>query len=215
MSEQVRGLAELFRERGLLEKSAVDTHGLFEWRTLADVFGSFPRRGGSSANPPRIRPGPRRTAAELIYSAESAADSASEIFIPPKKFLSDSASEAIGPTRIFSDFLGLNRSPPRNCSANYITSNDVLYGNLPKLSVKIKSRRLKLAGQCVRHPELLACDLVTWEPEAQRGDAKRGRPKRSYLSTLIKDVGTKTKEELRTLMRDRDLWRRISAIDRT
>ena len=32
---------------------------------------------------------------------------------------------------------------------------------------------------------------------------------------LIRDAGTKTKEELRTLMRDRDLWRRISAIDRT
>ena len=94
-------------------------------------------------------------------------------------------------------------------------SNDILYGNLPKLSDKIKSRRLKLAGHCIRHPELLACDLVTWEPEAQRGEAKRGRPKQSYLSTLIRDVGTKTKEELRTLMRDRDLWRRISAIDRT
>ena len=59
-------------------------------------------------------------------------------------------------------------------------SNDILYGNLPKLSDK---RRLKLAGQCIRHPELLACDLVTWEPEAQRGEAKRGRPKQSYLST--------------------------------
>ena len=74
-------------------------------------------------------------------------------------------------------------------------SNDILYGNLPKLSDKIKSRRLKLGGHCIRHPELLACDLVTWEPEAQRGEAKRGRPnaKQSYLSTLIRDVGTKTK----------------------
>ena len=44
---------------------------------------------------------------------------------------------------------------------------------------------------------------------------KRGRPKQSYLSTLIRDVGTKTKKELRTLMRDRDLWGRIYAIDRT
>ena len=96
-------------------------------------------------------------------------------------------------------------------------SNDILYKNLPKLSDKIKSRRLKFVGHCIRHmhPELLTCDLVTWEPEAQRGEAKRGRPKQSYLTTLIKDVGTKTKDELRTLMRDRDLWRRISAIDRT
>ena len=48
-----------------------------------------------------------------------------------------------------------------------------------------------------------------------RGEAKRGRPKQSYMSTLIRDVGIKTKEELRTLIRDRDLRRRISAIDRT
>ena len=43
-----------FRERGLLEKSAADTHGLFEWRTRADVFQSFPRRKfrQSAADPP-------------------------------------------------------------------------------------------------------------------------------------------------------------------
>ena len=64
-------------------------------------------RGGSSANPPRIRPGPRRTAAELIHSAESAADSASEIFIPPKKFF---VGFRLGGDRTQSDFLGLSRT---------------------------------------------------------------------------------------------------------
>ena len=50
----VRGPAELFRERGFLEKSAADTHGLFEWRMLADVFQSFPPRKfrQSAADPP-------------------------------------------------------------------------------------------------------------------------------------------------------------------
>ena len=38
-------------------------------------------------------------------------------------------------------------------------SNDVIYGKLPKLSDKIRSRRLKLAEHCIRHPELLANDL--------------------------------------------------------
>ena len=32
-----------------------------------------------------------------------------------------------------------------------------------------------------------------------------GRPRQSYLSTLLRDVGINTKEELRTLMRDRDI----------
>ena len=65
------------------------------------------------------------------------------------------------------------------------------------------------------HPELLANDLKTCEPEARRGETRRGRPRQSYLSTLLRDVGINTKEELRTLMRDRDIWRKISAVDRT
>ena len=66
-------------------------------------------------------------------------------------------------------------------------------------------------GHCIRHPELLANDLITWEPEARRGETRRGTPRQSYLSTLLRDVGINTKEELRTLMRDRDIWRKISA----
>ena len=94
-------------------------------------------------------------------------------------------------------------------------SNEVLYGRLPRLSDKIKSRRLKLAGHCVRHPEILANDLVLWEPEVGSGETKRGRPKQSYPSMLLRDVGTISKEELRTLMRDRDVWREVSTVDRT
>ena len=94
-------------------------------------------------------------------------------------------------------------------------SNAVLYGKLAKLSVKIRSRRLKLVGHCIRHPEILANDLVMWEPEVGHGETKRGRPKQSYLNTLLRDVGINSKEELRTLMRDRDIWRGISSVDRT
>ena len=41
----------------------------------------------------------------------------------------------------------------------------------------------------VRHPEILANDLVMWESEAGHGEIKRGRPKQSYLNTLLRDVG--------------------------
>ena len=94
-------------------------------------------------------------------------------------------------------------------------SNDVLYEKLPKLSDKIRSRRLKLAEHFIRLPKLLANDLVTWEPEARRRETKRGRTRQSYLSTLPRDVGINTKEELPTLMWDRDIWRKISAEDQT
>ena len=35
---------------------------------------------------------------------------------------------------------------------------NVLYGTLRKLSEKIRSRILKLAGHCIKHPEFLAND---------------------------------------------------------
>ena len=61
-----------------------------------------------------------------------------------------------------------------------------------------------MAGHCIRHPELLASDLVLWE--AMHGRAQQGRPRQSYLPMLLKEVGTtNSKEELRTPMRDRDI----------
>ena len=68
----------------------------------------------------------------------------------------------------------------------------------------------------MRHPEHLENDLVKWEPEAKRGETKRGSPRQSYLSTFIlRDVWIVTKEELQTLVQDRVIWRKISAVDRT
>ena len=70
-------------------------------RGSALVRGGLPRNKFSPPSPRRI---PRR-----------------KFLFRQKNFLSDSASEAIGSDRTHSDSGGLNRSPPRNCSANYIT----------------------------------------------------------------------------------------------
>ena len=74
-----------------------------------------------------------------------------------------------------------------------------------------------MAGHCIRHPELLASDLVLWEP--MHGRAQQGCQDKAtcQLSMLLKEVGTNSKEELRTLMRDRDpdIWRGLSGVDRT
>ena len=48
-----------------------------------------------------------------------------------------------------------------------------------------------MAGHCIRHPELLASDLVLWEP--MHGRAQQGRPRQSYLPMLLKEVGTTLK----------------------
>merc|ERR1711942_633868 len=81
------------------------------------------------------------------------------------------------------------------------TTNSELYGNLPKLSDKIASRRLQLAGHCCRHPELSTQRLVLWEPKhGQRG---RGRPRTNFVDTLKRDTGATSIGELATLMGDR------------
>jgi len=58
-----------------------------------------------------------------------------------------------------------------------------LYAGLPKVSVKVCERRMRLAGHCVRHPELSANPLILWEPT--QGTARRGRNRATYTSTPV------------------------------
>ena len=64
--------------------------------------------------------------------------------------------------------------------------NDVLYNNPKKASEKIKERSLKLAGHCVRHPEITANFDLLWTPKY--GSRGRGRPKFSYIDQLKRDT---------------------------
>ena len=80
-----------------------------------------------------------------------------------------------------------------------------LYGDLPRLSDKIRQRRMRLAGHCVRHPELGASELILWEPT--HGRRARGRPHATYVDTLRRDTGLSSTSEIRSLMGDREEWR--------
>jgi len=61
-----------------------------------------------------------------------------------------------------------------NISWREHVTNELLYGDLPKISSKIRTRKLKLAGHCARHPEEAAFNLVLWVPDT--GSRGRGRP---------------------------------------
>ena len=61
-----------------------------------------------------------------------------------------------------------------NISKDEHVTNKQLYGDLPRLSSKIASRRMRLAGHCHRHQELPASKLVLWNPG--RGHRSQGRP---------------------------------------
>ena len=95
-----------------------------------------------------------------------------------------------------------------NVNWNDKLGNDVLYGDLPKVTDKIRERRLKLAGHCIRHSELEASDLVLWEPT--QGKSNRGRQRVTYIDMLKRDTGLLSTRELRTLMQDRERWRAMA-----
>ena len=68
-----------------------------------------------------------------------------------------------------------------------------LYDGMPRVTDKIKEHRLKLAGHCVRHPELAACPTILWEPK--QGTASRGRRRLTFVDQLKRDTGLTTAEE--------------------
>ena len=79
----------------------------------------------------------------------------------------------------------------------HVTNKEV-YGKLPLVFSKIKA-------ELSDHP------LILWEPS--HGKASRGRRRISYVDMLKKDCGLHEKEEIRTSMLDRDVWRKLCHTD--
>ena len=82
---------------------------------------------------------------------------------------------------------------------------EVLYDNLPRVTDKIRERRLRVAGHCVRHSELEVSDLVLWE--STQGKANRGSQRLTYVDMLRRDTGLDSTVEVRSLMQDMCKWR--------
>ena len=83
--------------------------------------------------------------------------------------------------------------------------NTDLHGYLLWLSDTIRQRQMRVAGQCVRHPELKANEMILWEPT--HGKKSRGRPHATFIDTLKRDTGLNSTTEIKTLMMDRNEWR--------
>ena len=84
-------------------------------------------------------------------------------------------------------------------------TNKELYGSLPPLSIKVKERRMRLAGHCIRHPEEEASKVVLWQPK--HGTTRQGRKNITYIDTLKDDTGLQDIDEIRSVMMDRNNWR--------
>ena len=92
-------------------------------------------------------------------------------------------------------------------------TNEDLYGNLPRISNKIRERRLRLPRHCVRHSELEVSNLVLWKPT--QGKFNKGSQRLTYVDRVRKHTGLQTTAELRTLMKNKCEWRAIARGDST
>ncbi len=95
-----------------------------------------------------------------------------------------------------------------NIHWNQLLTNEQLYGSLPKISEKIRRRRLKLAGHCRRSDGEIAANLVLWTPK--HGQRKQGRPALTYIDLLRKDTDIPA-GGFSNCMIDRTVWLSITA----
>ena len=78
-----------------------------------------------------------------------------------------------------------------------------LYGQLPPLTKTIQVRRTRHAGHRWRSKEDIIIDVLLWTPAY--GQAKAGRPARTYIQQLCEDTGC-SPEDLPEAMNDREKW---------
>ena len=91
-------------------------------------------------------------------------------------------------------------------------TNEKLYAGLPKLSDNLRSRRLGIAGHCVRHPEEAAHHTILWDPA--HGTSRRGAPCMKYVTLLKKDTGLDSTHEIETVMLCRETWSGVARCSR-
>ena len=80
---------------------------------------------------------------------------------------------------------------------------DFINGHLPPITKTIQVRRTRHAGHCWRSKDELISDVLLWTPAY--GQAKAGRPARTYIQQLCEDTGC-IPEDLPKAMNDREKW---------
>ena len=79
--------------------------------------------------------------------------------------------------------------------------------SIPRVDDTVRTRRLMFAGHIFRS-NLVTKDILFWSPAAYNPNVSRavGRPKLSYVDTLLDDVGVESVNELKALMIDKNAW---------
>ena len=82
--------------------------------------------------------------------------------------------------------------------------NEVLYGEIPKITTVIAAQRMRFSEHCWRNKDELAHQLLLWEPTHGKGAC--GRPRRTFIDQLVDDTELQ-KEDLANAMNDREYWK--------
>ena len=100
---------------------------------------------------------------------------------------------------------------PLSLSWRLKVKNEDLYKDIPRVTDKIKARRLQLAGHLHRmrtYNSQPACDLLLWQP---RASLKRGMGrKKTILKSILEDSGSASANELANRMDDKHAWKEIA-----
>ena len=80
------------------------------------------------------------------------------------------------------------------------------YGHLPPIKKTIQVKQTRHTGHCWRSKDELVSDVPLWIPTY--GQAKAGRPARTYIQQLCEDTGCNP-EDLPEAMNDREKWREM------
>ena len=86
------------------------------------------------------------------------------------------------------------------------------YKGMPTITNIIATRRLIIAGHCIRHNEEAAHNLIFWEQNVKR---KQGRRAVTFVDNLKEDTDLEEIDEIRNVMMMRDVWKTIAKSGRT
>ena len=105
----------------------------------------------------------------------------------------------------------------KNVSWQDKIANKTLYGKLKPVTQIIHEHRMGLAGHVYRDKTSPTHKTILWQPK--HGTMGPGRPKATFVDTLLRDTKLLSTTDLESCMKDRDVWSQMcgsrdSSLDR-
>ena len=97
---------------------------------------------------------------------------------------------------------GFKEQPKTSDRGGGKVTNENMYGDLLKVTSKVRERRLSAASHFHHHQEKAAGTLVLWDPRHGSPESRH----KTYVQVLLEDTELENIKELISLMEGRNLW---------